>query len=83
MRPYDWRVVVDGVVYCGWFTRRRYGRTTFTWIRVHTPGKPWGDEVDVGDPWPCINPKRAEMAVEVAVRVSSLTAEYALRAAAV
>ena len=45
-----------------WFTRRRYGKTTFTWVQVDVDG----DLVDLGDPWPCITPKRVEM--EAALR---------------
>lgn len=40
-----------------WFTRRRYGRTTFTWVHVEIDG----ELVDLGDPWPCITPKRKDM----------------------
>lgn len=44
-------------------TRRRYGRTTYTWVEVRV-----GDEwVSLGDPWPCVTPKRAE--VEAAVKL--------------
>ena len=40
-----------------WFTRRRYGKTTFTWVQVDIGGT----LRDLGDPWPCITPKRTEM----------------------
>lgn len=44
-----------------WFTRRRYGRQTYTWVHVLVNGQ----LVDLGDPWPCINPKRSEIAREI------------------
>jgi len=39
-------------------TRRRYGSQTFTWVRVVLPDH---STIDLGDPWPCITPKRAEV----------------------
>lgn len=39
------------------FTRRRYGRTTFTWAEVHN-GDHW---LDLGDPWPCTNPPKEQL----------------------
>lgn len=40
-----------------WFTRRRYGTRTFTWVQTDIGGT----LRDLGDPWPCITPKRTEM----------------------
>lgn len=38
-------------------TRRRYSNKTFTWAEVRL-----GDEwISLGDPWPCLNPKRSEL----------------------
>jgi len=39
------------------FERRRYGNTTFTWAWVDNDGQ----LLSLGDPWPCITPKRAEL----------------------
>ena len=39
------------------FTRRRYGRRTYTWAEVKHNGM-W---LDLGDPWPCRTPKREEL----------------------
>lgn len=39
------------------FTRRRYGSTTYTWASVRYAGQ----DLDLGDPWPCITPKRVEL----------------------
>ena len=46
------------------FERRRYGRATYTWVYAEINGK----MVSLGDPWPCITPKRSEIekAVETA-----------------
>lgn len=40
--------------------RRRYGRQTYTWVDAKRDGEgnPW---VSLGDPWPCMSPKRAEV----------------------
>jgi len=36
--------------------RRRYGHTTYTWLRFQ------GDGIDfVPDPWPCVSPRRSEI----------------------
>ena len=43
------------------FERRRYGTTTYTWVSVKL-GEDW---VSLGDPWPCITPKKVEVAREV------------------
>lgn len=55
---------VDGLQYNISFERRRYGTTTYTWVYA-TPqnGTP---SFDLGDPWPCITPKRAE--IEASIR---------------
>ena len=38
-------------------TRRRYSNKTFTWVHVKV-----GDEwKDIGTPWECVTPKRAEV----------------------
>lgn len=39
------------------FTRRRYGNTTYTWAEVNHGG----DFYSLGDPWPCITPKKSEL----------------------
>jgi hypothetical protein len=43
------------------FERRRYGRTTYTWVYVKLNGE-W---VSLGDPWPCITPKMSEIATAI------------------
>lgn len=55
--------VLDGVSYDLAFTRRRYSNTTFTWVAVKLNGG-W---VDLGDPWQCITPKKAE--IEAGLRI--------------
>ncbi len=46
------------------FKRRRYGEsTTYTWVKYYT-GDKW---LDLGDPWPCLNPTRAEIRESIAV----------------
>lgn len=54
---------VDGLEYGITFERRRYGKTTFTWVSVQ-PSQ--GTLFDLGDPWPVLNPKRTE--IEAAIR---------------
>ena len=49
------RVTIDGHEVK--LTRRRYGTTTYTWARVQYNG----ENLELGDPWPCITPKRAEL----------------------
>jgi hypothetical protein len=49
------------------FTRRRYGRQTYTWVEVHQGGA-W---LSLGDPWPVIRPAQDELLREAA-RVLSL-----------
>lgn len=39
------------------FERRRYGPVTYTWAYLHQGDK----SIMLGDPWPCINPKQAEL----------------------
>ena len=39
------------------YTRRRYGTTTYTWVSVLLGGE-W---VELGDPWPAVRPKMAEI----------------------
>lgn len=46
-----------------WFARRRYGKTTFTWVEYHN-GREW---VQLGDPWPALNPNRQE--IETAIKL--------------
>lgn len=38
-------------------TRRKYGHKTYTWAYVLYNGA-W---VSLGDPWPCITPKKSEL----------------------
>lgn len=45
------------------FTRRRYGQTIYTWVSYYSLG--W---VDLGDPWPCVNPPEREIKVAIAKR---------------
>jgi hypothetical protein len=52
--------------------RRRYGRTTFTWVSVALPD---GATVEAGDPWPVLTPRRNE-------EDHALTAAWNKRAAA-
>jgi hypothetical protein len=49
------------------FERRRYGHTTYTWVygRLEDEDqKPYENWECLGDPWPCITPKRAEIHAE-------------------
>lgn len=39
------------------FTRRKYGRTTYTWAEVKN-GDRW---LTCGDPWPCTNPPAKQL----------------------
>lgn len=39
------------------FERRRYGSTTYTWVYLNRGA----DRVSLGDPWPCVTPKRSEL----------------------
>jgi hypothetical protein len=40
------------------FTRRRYPGRTFTWVSIEVaPGR----YEDIGDPWPCVIPAKAEV----------------------
>ena len=45
------------------YMRRRYGRTTYTWVRALIDGV-W---LDLDDPWPCKTPKQSEVAEAVAI----------------
>jgi hypothetical protein len=47
------------------FTRRRYGKTTYTWVFVWD-GTQW---VDLGDPWPVLSPKHSELKEAIARKV--------------
>lgn len=51
------------------FERRRYYRTTYTWVEAEINGQ-W---VSLGDPWPCVTPKRSEIAEAVAWKRRLLT----------
>lgn len=57
MKPY--RIILGYQVYV---ERRRYGRTTYTWLYIDIDG----ERTQLGDPWPCITPKRTE--IEDAIR---------------
>ena len=50
------------------FERRRYGRTTFTWVSVKINGE-WHS---TGDPWPCVTPPKREVAAAVAAIMSNI-----------
>ncbi len=39
------------------FERRRYGTVTYTWVWAEIDGR----MVSLGDPWPCVTPKRSEV----------------------
>lgn len=54
--------IVDGIPLS--YTRRRYGSTTFTWVDAFIGGE-W---VSLGDPWPCIKPKRSDIIREISIR---------------
>ena len=42
--------------------RRRYSNRTFTWLHVKLGnGENEADWIQLGDPWPCITPKRSEI----------------------
>ena len=45
------------------FHRRRYGRTTYTYLLAGFDGEPARELAC--DPWPCLSPKRAEIHAEV------------------
>ena len=50
--------------------RRRYSDRTFTWLSAKV-----GEEyIDLGDPWPCITPKRSEVEQAIAIHVHGQTA---------
>lgn len=51
------------------FTRRRYGRTTYTWVEV----KLHGEWMDLGDPWPCVMPTKdsLQMAVQYLIDLNT------------
>jgi len=42
--------------------RRRYGDTAYTWAEALIGGE-WKS---LGDPWPCLTPKRSELAEQIA-----------------
>jgi len=48
------------------FERRRYSNVTYTWAEVKL-GDDW---ISLGDPWPCITPKRKELAIAAAKAIS-------------
>lgn len=41
--------------------RRRYPGTTYTWAYIKLDG----EYVGLGDPWPCINPPRKQLAAAI------------------
>lgn len=49
-------ITIDMVTYELDYTRRRYGKTTYTWVKTTVNG----ERVQVGE-WPCIRPKWAEV----------------------
>ena len=50
-------------------SRRKRGRTTFTWMRFYRAG---GESYSGAiDPWPCMNPKKSEVAEEC-LRLSAI-----------
>ena len=50
------------------FTRRRYPGQTYTWVSVFYLGS-WHE---LGDPWPCIRPKDAEIDEAINYLISRL-----------
>jgi hypothetical protein len=50
------------------FKRRRYGRTTYTWAFV----KYGSDWLSLGDPWPCLTPKRSELTAQAELVLRSV-----------
>jgi hypothetical protein len=61
--------LLDGVPLS--FDRRRYGQgglnpVTYTWAHAFVAGE-W---VDLGDPWPCLNPPVKELRVALADRIA-------------
>lgn len=62
------------------FERRRYGSQTFTWVSLlrgpkPAPGQDYAPDawVSLGDPWPAINPARAELLKAIAQVISPPT----------
>jgi hypothetical protein len=39
------------------YHRRRYGRTTYTWVTAVVDGV----RIELGDPWPCLKPPMREI----------------------
>ena len=56
------RFSVDGLEYDIHFERRRYGTQFYTWVIARGES----GRLDLGDPWPCVIPKRTE--IEAAIR---------------
>jgi hypothetical protein len=50
------------------YTRRRYGSQTFCWVEAYVGG--W---FSLGDPWPSVTPRRAEIEAQInTLRESSI-----------
>lgn len=64
--------VVEGVPVS--FERRSYGRSVmYCWVEAHLDGR-W---VSLGDPWPCITPRKSELADAIALRRQMLAGQAA------
>jgi hypothetical protein len=55
------------------FERRRYGRQTYTWAYIQING----ERVSLGDPWPCITPKKTELQEAVNIAIDNHAREKA------
>lgn len=65
---------LDGAVI--FYIRRRYGNTTYTWVHIVTGPD---SSATLGDPWPCITPKRSELIQAIRhhrLEVAALAAGY-------
>jgi len=61
MRKPSKSLQANGVSYDIDYTRRRYGNVTYTWVEVRVDDE-WHH---LGDPWPCITPKKSEVIREI------------------
>ncbi len=55
------------------FHRRRYGKKQFyTWAYIKGPD---GSPLSLGDPWPCVNPKKSELIEAARIALARLPDE--------
>ena len=52
-------ILIDGIQVT--FTRRRYGRQTYTWAHANINADTSLGCEPLGDPWPCMTPKISEL----------------------